>query len=327
MSGTCDEAKLYVLLPERGSKIIQQFQEPSPTHSLPIKSLVLDKSALQAAPKGFIASLKNRFKFILIEALGCEIMSEGDDKRDMLSEIDLSRLDDRIRANYQKAIVEAGNKWLCRKTAFEWEVTKAESARSAPRDPLERLEDVMRLSPEAIAECVRYDESLGEIVNQGRHALLGEDREMIVKLRGNSKRFFEWLTACLNDPDLIDYIKRRAITNNFSSSKASGLEMSTGFYPDRDWITFGSELAFQCLVYYETWRDHATPRKVSKLTNQFFDIEYLAYMAMADGLFSGDKYLLKLAWACWPDKREGLYEYVQGEKTMRIFTPKWSKEQ
>ena len=75
---------------------------------------------------------------------------------------------------------------------------------------------------------------------------------------------------------------------------------------------------------WKLWKYRDEPADPKKPANPFYDTMYIAIMAIAEGVISMDKNLLKLAWACWPDKREHIYDYDMHEHQIIPFEPKWS---
>ena len=90
------------------------------------------------------------------------------------------------------------------------------------------------------------------------------------------------------------------------------------------WFSFGMALVGEAFRQWKLWKYGDEPADTKKPANPFYDTMYIAFMAIADGIVSADKNLLKLAWACWPDKREYIYDYDMREHRIIPFQPKWS---
>ena len=58
-----------------------------------------------------------------------------------------------------------------------------------------------------------------------------------------------------------------------------------------------------------------------KGANPFFDILYIAFMAIGDRVISCDKDLLGLAWVCWTEKRGCIFRYDTDSHTPKCFQP------
>ncbi|MCK4626745.1 MAG: hypothetical protein KAV00_15645 [Phycisphaerae bacterium] len=118
-------------------------------------------------------------------------------------------------------------------------------------------------------------------------------------------------------------IRNDAITFFSQMAQHNGWSVSKSFCPDRHWLTFGASLA---KFAYITWKyarrgdEHAEP---SKPANPSYDMIFVAHMAICDGLLSGDKTMLNIAWACWPEKRKDIYTYDSVNVKIVPYAPEW----
>ncbi len=280
--------------------------------------IVLDKSVLQGVPRGFLANLVDCFEFLLTEALRYELNTYEQVKRQGMSANDVAELNHKIELYFGRAKDECGDSWLLDDAALQWEVKNAQSARTATRCPLSdiTLEEISELR---WAELLAYDEQLERLVQEACIALSAKVVKQIRIIQDNNPRsFYEWVSGQLAQSELIDDIMEMVTSSVRKYAKRQNLEMPNNFRPDQSWHVFGIGLATQCLAYRETWKP-----TTKKLANQFLDMVYLAYVAIADGLFSCDKDLLGLAWAMWPEKRPTLYTYDSAKVEIMVYTPKW----
>jgi hypothetical protein len=102
--------------------------------------------------------------------------------------------------------------------------------------------------------------------------------------------------------------------------KRYGWRKSRHFFPRKDWFIYGIAMSHMIYLPWKLWK-HGN-NAPTKAANAAYDLYYIGFMAIADGLVSSDKAMLKLAWAMWPDKRQRIYEYRDDQAI--VFTPAWS---
>ncbi len=107
-------------------------------------------------------------------------------------------------------------------------------------------------------------------------------------------------------------------------AKGKGLQVSPRFNPGPGWLTFGIDLVARAFFKLRLWTEKDPGLVQRKSPNPFFDSVYIAYISIANGILSSDKGLLKLAWACWPEKEKNLYEFDMQTQTIRPFAPSWT---
>jgi len=112
--------------------------------------------------------------------------------------------------------------------------------------------------------------------------------------------------------------------SGFSDVAANhGIAVSPSFVPDRDWLAYGIELVNRAYLPWKFWRVGDEQADTRKPANPFFDNLYIASMALADGIISCDRDLLRLSWVCWPEKRDNIFRYDTNTHTPNRFKPGW----
>ena len=285
--------------------------------------LVLDKSALKAAPAGKLTEIRSSFDFLLTGVLLHEIATERLDERDDLSPDEAKRLDGMIEANFRKARDEAGNLWIDNESALNWEISEGVSARYAPPYPLpDGLRILQALTPWVKLASLEQDLRRGkltgvppspkDIANVDRISKMGEEELFATIQRDYS--LFEVQRTIAEDA-------RRSFTEKAASR---GVMVSPDFAPNRDWFSFGIMLALRAFLPWKFWKKREGPPDPKKPANPFYDMNYVGYLAIADGVLSSDKTLLKFAWALWPEKRDSLRYYDMDARFDILFEPEWT---
>ncbi|MCJ7544986.1 MAG: hypothetical protein MUP47_10590 [Phycisphaerae bacterium] len=283
-----------------------------------MRTLVLDKSALVGTPPGFLA--RQGFTFLLTLNLFHEIVSERIDKRKKISKLEQEKLDQRVRSILHKAIREAGNVWLNETDAVEFEITRGRSAKDTPRITLPPgVIDV--LPGETQQVCIGLDAIFGEQI-AAIHASGGQTALAGLRLLGE-EAFFQSIRAQSSSPQTQAQLAREAKIGFAESAERRGLSVSPLFCPASGWLTFGVNLVQWAYSWYRLWKWGKDPP--GKPANVFCDAIYVAHVSITDGILSSDEDLLKLAWACWPEKEDDIYEFDQQSQTRRRFHPRWSR--
>ena len=102
-----------------------------------------------------------------------------------------------------------------------------------------------------------------------------------------------------------------------------GWSVSDSFRPTRTWFCFGVELVYQAYPLFKFSKYGDEPADKRKPANPFLDLYYIMYCAITDGLLSKDENQLKLAWACWPEKRDNIRWFDDKTKTHHKYVPSW----
>lgn len=287
--------------------------------------LVLDKSAVVAVTKGFLRDQREHHGFLLTNTLLYEIASEKLDERERMAVEQRKKLDARIAATLAKAR-EAGDEWTERNSALTWEIVEGTPARNAPklvmRDEF-TASTMLECTYSVQQECLAQDRQMGKLASFVHEP---EDEEIFKELRSKDEvSLFHWVETYVSGDELHHTLALETRAGFSQVGQADGLEVSASFLPGRDWLSYGVTLASRAYLPWKFWRVGDSVADTKKPANPFFDNLYIAFMAIADGVLSADKNLLKLAWACWPEKRENMFEYDMSEKQVRLFKPRWAK--
>ena len=284
--------------------------------------LVLDKSVVQAARRGVLSSLRGDFEFLLTGTLLHEMGTQGLAERDGLLPHEEVRLDQGIRTNFIRTIEEAGNRWIASDDALRWEVEEGRSARYAPRRSLKVVPCIGMLSDTQRMDCLSEDQQMGLLVSVS-HAV-GDGGAFAAVRRLSKSEFYAWIETNCSPGAADDPVATEARDLFAAVAKCKGLQVSSNFRPRRDWLAFGLIHSWKSFLAWKFWKygDDAPDRK--KPANPYRDIIYRAFVSIADGLLSADKDLLRLTWACWPEKRDSIYSYDMTSHAVVLFEPDWS---
>jgi hypothetical protein len=290
-----------------------------------MKTIVIDKSALIAAPTGLLKTLD--FAFLLTDTLLHEIGTERLGQNKPLSGAEGSRANGRVRANLKKAVEEAGNTWVDRESAIRWEIERGVSAgvADAPRFRLSDTPapDILSIVNDHYAECMQYELQTGRLAST---AHLPADEAQFQRFRRlRPAEFLEKLRRDHCTAEERNRIAKEAKDTIGQGGKERGYQVAPSFDPGPGWLAFGMILAKMVFLPWKFWRygDESADRR--KPANPWFDTEYISYMAIADGLLSADRNQLELAWACWPEKASSIFSFNTQDYTISPFRPEWSQ--
>jgi hypothetical protein len=290
-----------------------------------VKTIVIDKSALVAAPGGLLSTL--HCAFLLTDTLLFEIGTEKLGRDRNLSVAEESRANGRIRATLKKAMEEAGNTWIERESALRWELESGESAavENAPRFNLHdtALPLILSCSSGLYAQCMEYEVPIGRLASTA-HAPSDEEYFQCVR-RLKERELFDLLRRDHCSPEGRIRIAKVAKEAIGQRAKERGYQVVPSFDPGPGWLAFGMVLSKTVFLPWKFWRYGDEPADRDKPANPWFDMHYIAYMAIADGLLSADMKQLKLAWACWPEKESSIYSLDTQDHTISQFRPEWSQ--
>jgi len=288
-----------------------------------VKTLIIDKSALLAAPLGLLKTLD--FAFLLTDTLLFEIGTAklGQDK--YLSVEEESRANGRIRANLKKALEEVGNTWVDRESAIRWELESGVSAavENAPRFNLleTALPLILSCSSGLYGQCMEYEVRIGRLASTA-HAPRDEEYFQSVR-RLKECEVFDLLRRDHCSPEGRIRIAKEAKDVIGRRAKELGYQVVPSFDPGPGWLAFGMILSKLVFLPWKFWRYGDEPADRDKPANPWFDTDYIAYRAIADGLLSADREQLKLAWACWSEKESSIYYLDTQDHTISQFRPEW----
>ncbi|HOI56201.1 MAG TPA: hypothetical protein PLP01_13195 [Phycisphaerae bacterium] len=280
-------------------------------------TLVLDKSVLQSAPKGWLKSRRQEgMDFLLTGALMQEIGSDGLRLGVPLSESGRSHA---ISTNFRRAVMEAGNNWIDSATAVEFEITHGESAKHGPRFHLNCVPDVEMIPSETQDASISLERRYAKLASVGHFPDDEEYYRRIISM--TEKEALLEIDRALASEDCAKKVVSETAHDFAQAGRQRGLSVSSAFVPQEDWYTYGYSLALWAFLPYKFNKFHDGPPDRKKPANAMFDLEYIAACAICDGIVSKDKDMLKLAWACWRKKRESILYFNDLDKTCSPFVP------
>jgi len=281
--------------------------------------IVLDTSTLKGAHRGLLTALSGIWEFLLLEILLHEVGTHRMSERSTMGGSGEAALDQAIESTFRRAIDEAGNTWLLREKAFQCEIETGQSARNAERDPLRGDLRVGELSLDQKRDCIQFDLNSAALV--GDAPSLAELGNLHSKCP-TRPAFFDWLSSTLTTSESIRTIQKRAFAIIHNHNFVHDLtRVSLTFMPATDWVTYGLHAASDAICYFSNWAHRSGQQNPHRATNLFRDLEYVAYVSIADGLLSSDKNQLSFAWALWPQKRRHLYYFNNDTQRLNRFSP------
>lgn len=285
-------------------------------------TLVLDKSALRAAPTQFLFKLREQYDFLLAETLLYELGTENISERVTITGQQEEALNKRLEAQFAKAVKVFGNKWIGTDDALKWEITEGSSARFAPRMPLQGPLGLHELlDGKTVQDCLAFDSAKASFASFAAPVRSESDKKVLADHRKiREEDFFCRLAHGLGPAKSPAEIRKTVVGLAQEGEKRHGWKKSPYFFPRKDWFIYGIALAHMVYLPWKLWKyGNDAP---SKAANAAYDLYYIGFMAIADGLLSSDKNMLKLAWAMWPDKRQHICEYK--DEKVGAFVPIWS---
>jgi len=286
-----------------------------------VKMLVLDKSCLQAAPTQFLRGLRERYNFLLTTTLLEELGTEDVAERGSMTEKEKQALNLKIERRFATAVAVAGNEWIDHLQGIEWEITRGKSARFAPTMQLQLPLDLDRLlDSKTVQDCLTFDKAKASLASFAAPVRNEADKTVLAShMQTPEETFFDRLASGLAS-DEFSVEMRETVTALVQAGEKRGWTKSFYFFPRSDWLIYGLALAHRVYLPWKLWKyGNNAPTKAA---NAAYDLYYIGFMAIADGLLSLDRNMLKLAWAMWPKKRQHIYEYR--DERILTFVPTWS---
>ena len=139
----------------------------------------------------------------------------------------------------------------------------------------------------------------------------------------SDKELWPHMTELLSNVDVINHVQDSCVASFIEMGGHQGWRVSNNFCPDREWLTFGARLTqfgYMCWKYARHGDEIPEPASPA---NPSYDMIYVAYMAICDGILTNDATLLNIAWACWPEKRDSLMKYDQSKNAVVPYKPSW----
>ncbi len=283
--------------------------------------LLLDKSVLKAAPQGLLEAHANEFCFVLTGVLLREIMTERMPERSGMDAAARSQQTHMIQANLRKIRSGTQNEWHELPAAIRYELETGNSARFGPRakvpDPLEHSDlDDARLWDEICAEELRYVEAMDPAAHAEALAAILDRVRLIQDKRD--------LFRLLDDERRESHNLEIRYTRTWQDRAIElGIVTPLRFVVHDSMLCYGLLLAFDVLSWWWAWQTKQGLVSPHRTVNTYYDYRQIAYIAIADGLLSGDLDMLHLAWVCWPKKRKHLYTYDDCAREIVPWKPSW----
>jgi hypothetical protein len=209
--------------------------------------------------------------------------------------------------------------------ALRWEIVKGESSRKMPKLPpilsTVGVSNIQRLRKEYEDDIRQYETMMADLASF--HSSEAPDENPAELCRMQRKEFFRYLDDYLASQEVRKEIAESARYGYSEFAASEGLTISSAFLPQEDWLSFGMELCISAYKKWKLWRvgdGIADPRKPQ---NAMFDLRYIASMALADGIITGETDILRIAWLCWPEKRKNILRYIGQKGDPITFQPDW----
>jgi len=282
---------------------------------------VLDKSVLIAAPQDMFE--KQPFSFLLPDILLQEI---GTEKEEGCKDNCGSLNERRISSNLKKVMRKVGNTWVDSESAIRWELERGISAsdKNAPCSNLSDEKKIMEIvsSKDLHHENMKYEDCSARLSSVAHSPKDEQSFQDIRQLK--ETEFFRLLRQIFSSPDLQKRITMEVKDIFEKIASKQGWHVSEQFNPDPTWLSYGMILSEMVFLPWKLWKYGDNPAGTRKPANPWFDMKYIAYMAIADGILSADIDQLKLAWACWPEKESSIYYFNTNDHEISQFHSKWS---
>ncbi len=148
------------------------------------------------------------------------------------------------------------------------------------------------------------------------------------KSNPKSAMFMETARRGMSPAEFFPFLRRRMCalnialaTNHFVDlATAWDLRLNPHFHLRAGMFCSGLALAAEGFYCLKLWRYGDSPADPKKPDN-YGDMQILAYVDVCDGIISNDKWMLGVAWACWPKKRDWLLTYDSSSRSLRRFRP------
>ena len=277
--------------------------------------LVLDSSGLIGTSQSSLASVGNRHEFLVLPDLFTELYTHKE-KDQPFSKDRASQ-----RAYNQIAKVDS---LVCREHSIDpiqFEIERGRSATVAPTCLLRVPSCPPKPSRTESEDMLTREKQLGSFWNFQHPCQCTEAFQELRRLRADCD-LWPHISDFLVVREIASAIRNDAITFFSQMAQHNGWSVSRSFCPDRHWLTFGASLTKYAYMIWKFARHGDNIPEPSKPANPSYDMIYVAHMAICDGLLSGDKTMLKIAWSCWPEKRKDIYTYDVNAKIVP-YAPEW----
>ncbi len=231
-----------------------------------------------------------------------------------------------IDKTFGKTIGHAGNVWIRMEPSIRWEIENGRSSKFGPRFSIgdNCLSDY--LTTESLEQSVVHDNVTCEKILETRLSLDDSvHNELTKKTR---TELLIWFSADQCSEEWNQSISDTTREWLSEWGEKNKYNVAENLKPDRDWLSFGFTRTMKVLQFLAAWkyRQRGKLDVTKKLVNFTFDMRYITYMAIADGLLSSDKEQLNIAWSIWPEKRENIFVIIRQRMRRRCLSPNGSLE-
>ena len=201
-----------------------------------MKTLVLDKSALEAAPPGLLRRCRRDFDFLLTGHLFQEIGTEKLAQRHLMSASELDALDHKLQMVFKRAVDEAGENWIDHTEALKLEVTQGRSSKGIIGKNVTSLPSLKDLANgEVHDQCNIMEKVYADLASLPHDPSFESDFRRLQ--RTPEATVLEDFAAKTKSKEYIRYVSESAITAQW------GWMVSPNFRPTPDWLAYGIFLA------------------------------------------------------------------------------------
>ena len=260
------------------------------------KSIILDKSSLEAMAGDILYKVDRDFHLILTIELYEEIQ-------------DSTRCN---RGQIAKLMAATRNLWIPPSfVLLAWELEHNFSSKFLINR--ERKVDLYVQTPQLVMDFLRQDVA----------------RLAYEKSNPRSARFLECVKGLGSLEELLPVLSFRMqgidlglpANDIMQMGTTRGLPIHPSFQLREDMFCSGLAIAHEGSYLLKLWRYGDAPADPKKPDNYGRDVELLAYMNICDGIISNDKWMLAVAWACWPTKRSSILTYDNPSRSLQVYDP------
>lgn len=281
-----------------------------------MKRIMLDCSALRGASSAAFSTVSLQFEFVITDKTFVELYTH-----DLDAGGNAAAAEDEA-ARFLSQVATSARVVMYDVDLIRFEIERGVSGRAAPVTPMpsDPFNTVPRLQPDELEQMLLVSEEVGKLWD---FKVPPGCEDVGRQLRNCSADWDLWplVSSLLWNSIRVRDTQEAAFDDRVRRTRESDWTVSNNFCPQPDWITFGWEHVHRAYIYWKYAR--YGDEQPSDSPNVSFDMSYAAHMAVCDGLLASDKTLLKMGWACWPEKRDSLYTYDPRRGEIVPYKPQW----
>ena len=282
-----------------------------------VKRLVLDASGIRGTSRSAFEACKGQYELLAIEDLFVELYTHCEKGESFSKE--------QASMEAHKYFTNAASLPILRPhDPVRFEVEEGRSARECPHDKFRVPSEPFQPSDVDLAHMRVREGFLGTFWDYRHPPECGAAFHDGRRLQSD-KELWPHMTESLNNDGTINLVRENAVACFMEMGGYRGWTVSNSFCPDRQWLTFGAILAWFGYIRWKQARHGDNIPQRASPANPSYDMVHVAHMAICDGLLSTDPTMLNIAWACWPEKRDGLMTYDHSRKAIVPYEPSWQK--